>query len=184
MPRVESQMIALGTLAPAFRLPDGTGSMVALEDAIDAKAILVAFICNHCPFVKHLADPLASMAKEFAGQGLATFGIMSNDIVNYPDDGPEEMVREAAARGYEFPYLLDEDQSVAKAYQAMCTPDFYLFGEDKKLVYRGQFDDSRPGDGEATGKSLREAIERTLKGESVDEAGQRPSLGCNIKWIP
>jgi peroxiredoxin len=184
MPRVESQMIELGTVAPAFCLPDGNGAMAALDDAKDAKAILVAFICNHCPFVKHIADPLASMARDFLDQGLATFGIMSNDIVNYPDDGPKEMVREAAARGYEFPYLLDEDQSVARAYQAMCTPDFYLFGADHTLVYRGQFDGSRPGDGEATGKDLREAIERTLRGEHLDEATQRPSLGCNIKWIP
>lgn len=183
MPRVESQMIDLATPAPMFTLPDASGALHSLSDAADAKAILVVFLCNHCPFVKHLADALSAMAREFQPAGLATFGIMPNDIETHPDDGPVHMLEEAAARNYPFPYLLDQDQAVAKAYRAMCTPDFYLFDAEHLLVYRGQFDDSRPDAGVANGADLRAAIEATLSG-STPSADQRPSLGCNIKWIP
>lgn len=183
MPRVESQMIELGTIAPSFELSDGLGRTYSLDDAQDAKAILVAFICNHCPFVKHLAGEFSTLASEYAQEGLATFAIMPNDITTHPADSPEAMMEEAALRGYEFPYVFDEDQSVAKAYRAMCTPDFYLFDGDRKLVYRGQFDDSRPEMGVATGKDLRDAVIAVLDGKTPTEE-QQPSLGCNIKWIP
>lgn len=181
MPRVLSQMVALGTPAPSFSLPDPEGKLHSLDDAADAKAVLVVFLCNHCPFVKHLADELAAITSRYAPQGLATFGIMSNDVASHPDDAPEKMSAEAQARGYSFPYLFDADQEVAKSFKAMCTPDFFLYGTDRTLVYRGQFDDSRPDSGTATGDDLDAAIEAIIYGDPVP-AEQMPSTGCNIKW--
>ena len=183
MPRVLSQMVELGTPAPSFSLPDPEGRMHSLDDAANAKAILVVFLCNHCPFVKHVADELAAMTRKYAAEGLVTFGIMSNDITNHPDDSPEKMASEAQARGYTFPYLHDSNQEVAKAFKAMCTPDFFLYGPDRTLIYRGQFDDSRPDSGNATGDDLDAAIEAAIFGDPVP-AEQMPSMGCNIKWLP
>ena len=183
MPRVLSQMVELGTPAPSFSLPDPEGRMHSLDDAANAKAILVVFLCNHCPFVKHVADELAAMTRKYAAEGLVTFGIMSNDITNHPDDSPEKMASEAQARGYTFPYLHDSNQEVAKAFKAMCTPDFFLYGPDRTLIYRGQFDDSRPDSGNGTGDDLDAAIEAAIFGDPVP-AEQMPSMGCNIKWLP
>jgi peroxiredoxin len=176
-------MLPLGTAAPDFSLPDVvTGKTVALADFAKARALLVAFICNHCPFVIHLRAPLVALIKENQPGGLAAVGISSNDILNYPDDAPAKMVKTAKTAGFTFPYLFDEAQAVAKAYHAACTPDFFLFDAARKLVYRGQFDDSRPGNGKAvTGADLRAAMEATLAGKSV-AAVQKPSIGCNIKW--
>ena len=183
MAKTPSQMLPLGTLAPGFSLPDADGKMHALDDAAGSKALLIMFICNHCPFVKHVADELARLGRNYEDKGVAVFAINSNDIENYPADGPEKMKQEAASRGYSFPYLLDRDQSVAKAYRAACTPDFYLFGADRKLVYRGQLDGSRPGNDIAVnGADLRKALDAVLAGESVPEE-QVPSVGCNIMWI-
>jgi peroxiredoxin len=177
-----SKMLSLNTLAPDFRLPDTEGSLVGLSDFSGSRAYLVIFMCNHCPYVKHLRQSLAALTSEYLKRGVAVFGINSNDVQNYPVDRPELMKREKAEQGYEFPYLFDETQEVAKAYQAACTPDFYLFDGDKKLVYRGQFDDSRPGSGvPPTGKDLREALECVIAGREC-AAVQRPSIGCNIKW--
>ena len=180
MAAVESQMLELGTKAPAFSLPDPDGRMHGLPDA--ARAHVVMFICNHCPFVKHVADELASIGRDFADDDVAIVAINSNDVDNYPADGPDAMKAEAEARGYTFPYVLDRDQSVAKAYRAACTPDFFVFDAEKKLVYRGQLDDSRPSNDEPVdGHDLRNAIRRTLDGAPVD-GEQTPSIGCNIKW--
>jgi peroxiredoxin len=175
-------MLALGTVARAFRLPDYDGRLHALEDFAAQPALLVAFICSHCPFVRHLRKEFAAFAREYAPRGLAVVAINSNDIEAYPQDGPEAMREEAAALGYGFPYLLDESQDVAKAYQAACTPDFFLFDATRRLVYRGQFDDSRPGtERPVTGADLRAAVDALLAGRPPI-AEQRPSLGCNIKW--
>jgi len=175
-------MLALGTAAPAFRLPDFDGRMHSLDDCAAQPALLVAFICSHCPFVRHLRKEFAAFAREYAPRGLAVVAINSNDIVAYPQDGPDAMRAEAAELGYGFPYLLDESQSVAKAYQAACTPDFFLFDATRRLVYRGQFDDSRPGtERPVTGADLRAAVDALLAGRPP-VAEQRPSLGCNIKW--
>lgn len=175
-------MLALGTGAPAFSLPDFDGRMHSLEDYAAQPALLVVFICNHCPFVRHLRREFAAFAREYAPRGLAVVAINSNDIVAYPQDGPAAMRAEAAELGYGFPYLLDESQAVAKAYQAACTPDFFLFDATRRLVYRGQFDDSRPGtDRPVTGADLRAAVDALLAGRPP-VAEQRPSLGCNIKW--
>ena len=183
MAKTPSQMLPLGTTAPGFNLPDADGKMHSLDDAANSRAFLVMFICNHCPFVKHVADELARLGRDYRDRGVAIFAINSNDIEKYPDDGPGKMQEEAASRGYTFPYLLDRDQSVAKAYQAACTPDFYLFDADRKLVYRGQLDSSRPGNGVAVdGRDLRRALDAVLAGEQVGEE-QTPSVGCNIKWI-
>ena len=182
MPAVESQMLALGTPAPAFSLPDPDGQLHSL--AADARAHLVMFICNHCPFVKHIREELALLGKEYGKRGVAIYAINSNDIDKYPDDGPEHMKREAETWGYTFPYLLDEDQQVAKAYLAACTPDFYVFDGDQRLVYRGQLDDSRPSnDKPVDGSDLRAALDAILEGKPV-EAQQTPSIGCSIKWKP
>lgn len=183
MARTPSAMIELGQTCPPFHLPDPTGSMHGLEDAAGAKAVLIMFICNHCPFVKHLADPLADLVKQWQPEGLAAFAIQSNDIDTYPQDGPAAMAEEASSRGYPFPYLLDEDQSVARAFGATCTPDFFLYDQDRQLVYRGQFDETRPDAGEAHGADLDTAIEAVLEGRQVP-AEQHPSIGCNIKWKP
>jgi peroxiredoxin len=183
MARTPSTMLPLGTQAPDFSLPNVDGGMVLLADFKGAPALLVAFICNHCPFVKHVADGLAEVAREYQAKGAAVVAINSNDARNYPADSPEQMVHEAENRGYTFPYLYDEDQSVAKAYRAACTPDFYVFDKDQKLVYRGQMDSSRPDSGiPVTGKDLRAALDAVLAGKPVP-ADQKPSIGCNIKWI-
>ncbi len=184
MAAVESQMLPLGSPAPAFSLPDADGATHSLDDAAGSRAYLMMFICNHCPFVKHVADELALLGSKYQAKDVAVFAINSNDIENYPADGPEKMKQEAALRGYTFPYLLDADQGVAKAYQAACTPDFFLFDADRKLVYRGQLDGSRPGNNVTVdGRDLRRALDAVLSGEPVPE-GQVPSIGCNIKWIP
>jgi peroxiredoxin len=177
-----STMLPLGTTAPDFTLTNVDGREVSLADFRGAKGLLVMFICNHCPYVKHLADDLAGFAIEYLAKGLAVVAISSNDVANYPADSPEQMVAEAEARGYQFPYLYDETQEVAKAYAAACTPDFYLFDAEQKLVYRGQFDSSRPDSGiPITGQDLRAAADAVLSGAPVPE-GQKPSIGCNIKW--
>jgi peroxiredoxin len=184
MARTPSTMLPLGTQAPNFSLVNVDGRTVSLADFADAPALIVIFMCNHCPFVKHLADHLASFSAEYMAKGVAVVGISSNDVANHPADSPEQMVREAEDRGYQFPYLYDETQDAAKAYRAACTPDFYLFDGNQQLVYRGQFDDSRPDNGlPITGRDLRAAIEAVLAGKKPSEE-QRPSIGCNIKWIP
>ena len=175
-------MLPLGTPAPQFRLPDTDGTVVSLDDARGAPALLIMFICNHCPFVKHVRGELAALGRDYARRGVAMVAISSNDADAYPEDGPEAMRRERDEAGYDFPYLYDESQEVARAYQAACTPDFFLFDADRKLVYRGQLDDSRPGNGvPVTGRDLRAALNATLEGRPVS-ADQKPSLGCNIKW--
>ena len=179
-------MLALGTAAPDFQLPDTNGKIVALRDFAGAKALLVMFICNHCPYVKHLREALAQFGHEYRPQGLAIVAINSNDAVAYPADSPAKMAEEVAAAGYTFPYLFDVSQTVAKAYKAACTPDFFLFDGNQKLVYRGQFDDSRPRVEHplpVTGKDLRSAVDAVLAGRGVAPE-QKPSLGCNIKWKP
>lgn len=179
-----STMLKLGTSAPDFRLPDTDGRLVSLADFQGARGLLVMFICNHCPYVKHLAAALAAFAEEYAPKGLETVAINSNDVTTHPHDGPQKMVEEKASRGYRFPYLFDATQEVAKAYRAACTPDFFLFDADRRLVYRGQFDGSRPGsDLPVTGSDLRAAADALLAGQPVDEH-QIPSMGCNIKWTP
>jgi len=184
MAKTPSTMLALGTPAPDFRLPDTQGRTVSRDDFQNAPALLVMFICNHCPFVKHIREGLAAFGRDYHEKGLAIVAINSNDVANYPDDSPAKMKEEAKAAGYVFPYLYDESQGVAKAYAAACTPDFFLFDNERKLVYRGQFDDSRPGSGIAvTGKDLRAASDRVLSGAAVDRE-QKPSIGCNIKWKP
>jgi peroxiredoxin len=182
MARTPSTMLDLGTPAPGFRLPDFDGHVYALDDFRGSPALLVAFICNHCPFVKHIRGEFAAFAREYAARGLAVVAINSNDLETYPQDGPDAMRREAAELGYGFPYLVDESQAVARAYRAACTPDFFLFDAQRRLVYRGQFDDSRPGNGRpVTGADLRAAVDATLDGRSP-AADQFPSVGCNIKW--
>ncbi len=183
MARTPSTMLLpLGTVAPDFALPNVDGRTVSLSDFSGAPALLVIFMCNHCPFVIHVADELARLAGEYQEKGVAVVGINSNDVENFADDAPEKMAEEVGKRGYAFPYLFDETQETAKAYRAACTPDFFLFDRDRKLVYRGQLDDSRPENGvEVTGADLRAALDAVLAGEPV--AGkQKPSLGCNIKW--
>lgn len=186
MARTLSTMLELGTSAPDFKLPDpATGKEYSLADFPDASALLVVFMCNHCPYVKHIQKQLSALISEYQPKGLAAVGISSNDAANYPDDGPEKMAAETAAQGYTFPYLYDATQAVAKAYKAACTPDFFLFDAQRTLVYRGQFDDARPGnDAPVSGADLRAAIEATLGGHEIAEADQKPSMGCNIKWQP
>jgi peroxiredoxin len=177
-----STMLQLGTPAANFRLPDTEGRLLSLGDFKDAPALLVVFMCNHCPYVKHIRSKLAAFAREFQPKGLAMVGINANDAAKYPDDSPEKMVDEVVMAGYTFPYLYDETQETAKAYHAACTPDFFLFDKDRKLVYRGQFDDSRPGNNiPLTGKDLREAVFAVLAGKPLSQE-QKPSIGCNIKW--
>jgi peroxiredoxin len=175
-------MLPLGTPAPEFNLPDADGTMHSLDEAAGSRACLVMFICNHCPFVIHVADELARLGRDYQDKGVAVFAINSNDVKSHPADAPDKMKEEAANRGYTFPYLVDADQSAAKAYEAACTPDFYLFDAAHRLVYRGQLDGSRPGnDVPVDGADLRRAIDAVLAGEPVP-AAQVPSLGCNIKW--
>ncbi|MFW6192207.1 MAG: thioredoxin family protein [Gemmatimonadota bacterium] len=181
---VPSTMAPLGMRAPDFELPDTTGSTVALDDFEDAPALLVVFMCNHCPYVKHVQEELAAFAAKYAERGLAVVGINANDVERYPDDSPERMAEEKERVGYPFPYLYDETQDVARAYGAACTPDFFLFDADRELVYRGQFDDSRPGSSvPVTGEDLRAAADAVLAGERVPE-DQVASVGCGIKWKP
>lgn len=177
-----STMLPLGTKAPQFVLPNIDGKTVSLADFADAPALLVVFMCNHCPYVKHVAPGLAALAKEYQAKKVAVVGVSSNDAQAYPDDAPDKMKAEAAARGYTFPYLFDAGQETAKAYRAACTPDFYVFDRSQKLVYRGQMDSSRPDSGiPVTGKDLRAALDAVLAGKPVP-ADQKPSIGCNIKW--
>lgn len=177
-------MLPLGTSAPAFALPDIDGKIVSLKDFGGAKALVVVFMCNHCPYVKHVAPELARLGNEYQAKGVAFVGINSNDASAYPDDSVEMMKSEVAKQGYTFPYLFDATQEIAKAYRAACTPDFFVFDGSQQLVYRGQLDDSRPKtDKPLTGKDLREALDCILAGKPVS-ANQRPSIGCNIKWIP
>jgi len=177
-----STMLKLGTSAPYFRLPDTEGRLISLEDFKDAKALLVIFMCNHCPYVKHIRPGLVEFAQKYQSKGLAVVGINANDAAKYPEDSPEKMVDEVATAGYTFPYLYDETQEAAKAYRAACTPDFFLFDKNRKLVYRGQFDDSRPGNNiPVTGKDMREAVDALLAEKAINPA-QSPSIGCNIKW--
>jgi peroxiredoxin len=184
MAATESRMLPLGTEAPAFSLPDADGKMHGLDDARDARAYLVMFICNHCPFVKHVAPELARIGEDYGDRGVAMFAVNSNDFTRYPDDAPDRMRREAKERGYRFPYLVDRDQRVAKACLAACTPDFFLFDRERRLVYRGQLDDSRPSNGvPVTGADLRAALDAVLHGKPVNE-DQVPSIGCGIKWRP
>jgi peroxiredoxin len=182
MVRTPSTMLPLGTSAPDFKLMNVDGREVELADFAGKPALLVMFMCNHCPFVIHVADQLAQLASEYMARGVAVVGINSNDTAAHPADSPERMVAEAEERGYQFPYLFDETQEVAHKYRAACTPDFFLFDQDRKLVYRGQLDDSRPGNGvPVTGKDLRAALDATLAG-ATPVSEQRASLGCNIKW--
>jgi len=177
-------MLPLGTPAADFSLPNVDGRMISLDDVAGPRGTLVMFLCNHCPFVKHVADHLAQLGREAVGRGVGVVAISANDVGTHPADSPEQMVREAEERGYPFPYLYDESQAVAKAYRAACTPDFFLFDGGRRLVYRGQLDDSRPGNGIAvTGADLRAALEAMVAGGQV-AADQRPSIGCNIKWKP
>jgi peroxiredoxin len=178
-----SVMLALGTLAPAFSLPDVvTGDTVSLDDYKGTQAVLVMFICRHCPYVVHVREGLAQLGQDYADKDIGIVAISSNDADTYPDDAPDKLKQMAAELGFTFPLLYDESQEVAKAYSAACTPDFFLFDKDRKLVYRGQLDDSRPGsDIPVTGKDLRAAIDAVLAGQPVAEQ-QTPSMGCNIKW--
>jgi peroxiredoxin len=179
-----STMLDLGSPAPGFQLRSTEGALVGLDDFADARALLVMFLCNHCPYVKHITAALAQLGRDYQGSGAALVAINSNDADAYPDDNFEAMVAEKAARGYVFPYLFDEDQRVAHAYRAACTPDFFVFDAQRRLAYRGQFDDSRPGNGRpVTGADLRAAVSALLGGQPVS-ARQIPSMGCNIKWKP
>lgn len=182
MVATHSTMLPLGTKAPPFKLPDVGGKQVSLDDFPDALALVVVFMCNHCPYVKHISAGLAAVGRDYLPRGVAMVGINSNDVANYPADSPERMAAEAKSAGYIFPYLYDETQKVAKAYRAACTPDLFVFDQDKALAYRGQFDDSRPGNGiPVTGKDLRATLDALLGGRPVSPH-QKPSIGCNIKW--
>jgi len=175
-------MLPLGTTAPDFKLPDTNGKTVSLADFKDKSALLVLFICNHCPYVKHIRTGLAQLARDYLPRGVAIVGINANDVENYPEDSPARMKDEVKSAGYLFPYLYDETQTVAKAYRAACTPDIYLFDKSRRLVYRGQFDDSRPGNSiPVTGNDLRAALDAVLAGKPVSP-NQKASMGCNIKW--
>jgi peroxiredoxin len=178
-----SFMVPLGTPAPDFALPaaDG-GDLVSLKDFSDAPALLVAFLCNHCPYVRHIESVFGRVTAEYAGRGLATVGISCNDVRAYPDDAPEHLVAQARRAGFGFPYLYDEDQAVARAYRAACTPDLFVYDAPRRLAYRGQFDGARPGNRTpVTGESLAAAVDQVLAGRRVPEP-HRPSAGCSIKW--
>jgi len=182
MAQTPSTMTDLGAPAPHFNLPNVDGTTVSLADFAGRRCLVVMFICNHCPFVKHIADGLAQLARDYADKDVAFVAISPNDVEHYPDDSPEKMAEESRARGYTFPYLYDETQEVAKAYMAACTPDFFVYDGDRRLAYRGQLDGARPGNGVAvTGEDLRAAIDAVLAG-GAPSADQRPSIGCNIKW--
>jgi len=177
-------MLDLGTPLPSFSLPDFNGKVVSDADFTGSKALLVAFICEHCPFVRHVRSEFARFAKEYEAKGLKVVAIMSNSIEEFPQDGPEGMKKEAQEAGYVFPYLFDKDQNVAKAFKAACTPDLFLFDGNRRLAYRGQFDGSRPKNNvPVNGADLRAAADAVLAGKAPSET-QRPSMGCNIKWYP
>ena len=179
-----STMMPLGTKAPPFRLPDTEGRTISIDDFKTAPVLLVLFICNHCPYVKHIRHELAELGREYQNKGVAVVAINANDASRYPDDSPAKMAAEKKTVGYTFPYLFDDSQEVAKAYHAACTPDIYVFDAERRLVYRGQFDDSRPGNGKpVTGGDLRRALDLVLVGKPLSEE-QIPSIGCNIKWKP
>ncbi|MEM7485252.1 MAG: thioredoxin family protein [Bacteroidota bacterium] len=182
MSLVQSNMMALGTKAPDFTLPDTvTGKVMSLSKLKSNTATVIAFICNHCPFVHHINEKLVEVANEYQAKGINFIAISSNDAEYYPQDGPEMMKRVAQNEGYSFPYLYDETQKVANAYQAECTPDFFVFDADLKLAYRGRFDETRPGMGRATGKELSAALAAMIENKEVP-SDQRPSIGCSIKW--
>jgi len=185
MALTSSMMLPLGTAAPDFSLSDPTtGEMVSLADFEAKKALLVTFICNHCPFVKHVADSFAEFVTEYQSKGVGVVAIMSNDVANHPDDGPDKMAQEKIARRYSFPYLYDETQEAAKSFRAACTPDYFIFDAEQKLVYRGQMDDSRPDNGiPVSGQDLRASLDALIDGRPVP-VEQIPSIGCNIKWKP
>jgi peroxiredoxin len=184
MVKTASAMLPLGTPAPDFSLPDVDGRIVSLADVRHAPALLVVFMCNHCPYVQHVAEGLAHLARECQERGAAVVGINANDVDAFPEDAPDKMAAEVKRRGYTFPYLYDTTQEVAKAYHAACTPDFFLFDRDGRLVYRGQMDSSRPGNGiPVTGEDLRDALDALLTDRPMPK-DQKPSLGCNIKWRP
>lgn len=180
-----STMLDLGTKAPDFQLPDVvSGEPISLETFADQEALLVMFICQHCPFVRHVKQELAQIGKDYGPKGLGMVAISANDVDNYPDDAPGKLKEMADDLGFTFPFCYDETQETAKRYTAACTPDFFLFDRDRRLVYRGQLDDSRPSNElPVTGKDLRSAIEKVLAGEPVSPE-QKPSIGCNIKWKP
>lgn len=183
MARTESTMLALGTQAPHFALPDVvSGNIISLDQFKNDKAVLVMFICRHCPFVKHVQQELGRLGKDYAGKPLGIVAISSNDATAYPEDAPESLREMASELGFNFPFCYDESQEVARAYSAACTPDFFLFDQNRRLAYRGQLDDSRPGNGKpVTGRDLRAAIDALLSSRTVDP-DQKPSIGCNIKW--
>lgn len=179
-----STMLPLGTIAPDFQLPDTNGKIVSLSDFKGKVALLVTFMCNHCPYVIHIREGLAQLARDYVPKNVGIVGINANNVQTHPADSPAMMKEEVKSSGYIFPYLYDESQAVAKAYRAACTPDIFLFDKDRKLVYRGQFDASRPGNGlPVTGKDLRTALDAVLVGKTVAEK-QTASIGCNIKWKP
>jgi peroxiredoxin len=179
-----STMLSLGTEAPEFTLPDTEGGLVSLSNFDKARALVVVFMCNHCPFVKHVINDFVKLAKDYQPKGVAFVGINSNDVHEFPEDRPEKMVEFARERALTFPYLYDETQDVAKRYRAACTPDFFVFDENRRLAYRGQMDDSRPGNkAPITGADLRAALNAVLQGGPVPQE-QKPSMGCNIKWKP
>ncbi len=184
MAAVPSNMLPLGTEAPGFKLYDTvSGEFKSFEDVKGPKGTVVMFICNHCPYVKHVNEELVRVAGDYMPKGIGFVAISSNDITRYPDDAPGKMKETAEKLGYPFPYLYDETQETARAYQAACTPDFFVFDAGNKLVYRGQLDDSRPGnDIPVTGKDLRRALDLLLEGKSIPEEEQKPSIGCSIKW--
>ena len=183
MAATPSTMQPLGSPMPAFNLPDAvSGRTIASDDLADAPALVVAFICNHCPFVKHIRAGLADFGRWCADRGVAMVAVSSNDAANYPDDSPERMKDEAVAAGYPFPYLYDESQQTAKDFKAACTPDFFVYDASRRLAYRGQLDDSRPSNQTpVTGADLRAAVEAAVAGRAPAKE-QRPSIGCNIKW--
>jgi peroxiredoxin len=184
MVNTPSTMVPLGTQAPSFSLPDTEGKVVSLDDYKGSPALLVVFLCNHCPFVKHVLPQFVELVREYQGRGVGIVGISSNDVTHYPDDAPEKMAELSKSMDFSFPYLYDESQQVAKSYGAACTPDFYLFDKESRLVYRGQMDDSRPGNGRpVTGADLCAAMDAVLDGRPVSD-DQKPSIGCNIKWKP
>jgi peroxiredoxin len=186
MVETTSTMLQLRTKVPEFSLPDAdSGENFGPMDFASAQALLVMFICNHCPFVLHVIDELTQIAAEYQNRGVDVIAINSNSVETHPQDGPEHMKELAEEKGWEFPFLFDESQEVAKEFQAACTPDLFVFGSDHRLLYRGQLDDSRPGnDVPVTGADLRAALDAALEGRAISEAEQKPSLGCNIKWTP
>ena len=184
MARTPSTMLELGTPAPDFSLPEPASGKTVSRSDFAGRPLLVVFMCNHCPFVLHIRDALAAFGREYQEKGLAVVGINANDAASHPDDAPEKMQEEVAIAGYDFPYLYDETQEVAKAYRAACTPDFFLFDSDHRLAYRGQFDGARPGNEVVVnGNDLRAAADAVLAGETP-ATEQYPSMGCNIKWRP